>query len=101
MGEQRQQGNLPDVGAFAGHVRAGDHGDLTGFAVELRVVWHERFADHGLLEHRVAALVDLQDALVPDVGANVCVKPCHLGKPGQHVELCQRGGDLLHLWQRL
>ena len=99
--QQRQQCHLPDVRAFAGHVRAGDDGDLLAVALELCVVWHERLANHRLLEHGVAALVDLQHALVAHLWANVAVQPRDLGETGQHIELRQRRGDLLNLPQRL
>ena len=33
--EQGEQGDLPDIGAFAGHVRAGDEGDLGSRAIGL------------------------------------------------------------------
>ena len=60
--QQRDQRHLAQVGRLAGHVRPGEHDDLGVVAVEHGVVGHEAAVAEVALDHRVAAVADL-DAL--------------------------------------
>ena len=46
VGQYGQQGDLSDVSAFAGHVRAGDESDLVAAEVEFSVVGNEALLGH-------------------------------------------------------
>ena len=69
LGHQRQQRHLADVGALAGHVRAGDQQDRPVVAAEQRVVGHERALRLDDVEHRMPAVDDPQHRLVDDLAA--------------------------------
>ena len=72
--QQRDQRHLADVRALAGHVRAGDQSCSESSAPKLRVVGDELAAEL-LLEHRVAAVDDLQHALLDDRRAGSSAAP--------------------------
>ena len=95
MGEHRQQRHLPDVSALAGHVGAGDEGDLVALQIEVGVVGDESLLGHPQLQHRVTAFLDLDAPLVSNVGPIPPLDPRQLGKAGQDIQLPQCGGGFL------
>ena len=64
MGQEGEEGDLADIGAFPGHVGAGDESDLLGGKVQLNVVGDEALFGQGLVEDGMAAIQDLQDSFV-------------------------------------
>ena len=89
MSQDRDQGDLADIRALAGHVGAGDQEDRAGIAAELDVVGHEVAGRQDGVEHGMAAGLDLEDRLGDDLGAAVAVAGGQLGQGRQHVELGQ------------
>ena len=94
MGEKRQQSDLADIGALAGHVRTGDQGDLR-CTIQLHVIRHKTLLGQALLQHRMTPVSYGKHPLVPHFGPAVVVKARRLSKGRQHVELGQGGGALL------
>ncbi len=89
LGEQHDQRDLAQVGALAGHVRAGEQQEPRPGVVELGVVRHERLA-LGLkdaLHHRVAPAADLEARLGVDLGPHPAIAARDLGQRLQRVEL--------------
>ena len=82
MGEHRQQRHLPDVGALAGHVGAGDEGNLVALQIEVGVVGDESFLGHPQLQHRVTAFLDLDASLVSNLRPVPPLNPRQLGEAG-------------------
>ena len=95
MSQESEEGDLTDVSAFAGHIGAGDEGDLLGGEVELSVIGNETLFSRALFEDGMAAILDLQDAFVGDGGLAVIVEPGSFGKGGQDIQLGQSGGCVL------
>ena len=93
--EQREQRDLPDVGALACHVRPGDQRDLLLHEVERRVVGYEAFLGGRQVQHRMPSVADRQHAVVAHLGTDPAVQPRRLGEGREHVELRQRAGGLL------
>jgi len=59
LGHEADKRNLPQVGALTCHVGAGHNEHLAVLAIEMGVVGHEGFGQLGALDHRVAAVSDL------------------------------------------
>ncbi len=95
VGEQHDQRVLPHVGAFAAHVRAGDHqhaaGALRRRVAQLQVVRLERLLAY-FFHHRVAAAFDLDAGLVAQLRCAPVQRLGAFGQRAQHVELGHRGG---------
>lgn len=92
VGEEGEEGDLTDVGAFAGHVGAGDQGDLGGVHIEVGVVGDEGFGGAGAVEDRVAAFLDEEDAVGGDFGADVTAEAGIFGEGGEGIELGEDAG---------
>ena len=109
--QQREQRDLPDVGAFARHVRPGDEqsAEVGSLSVDSdarppnaasRIIRHEAFlrqrfcSSTGCRPSRIT-----QHAFVADLRAAIIEQPRRFGERRQHVELRQRGGGLLDLAQ--
>ena len=71
LGHDDDEGDLPDVGGFAGHVGAGDDHDLVRVAVEERVVGNEARGVGEALDDRMPTAADFQFAAVGDLGAGI------------------------------
>ena len=97
LGHQHDQAYLPDDGALASHVGAGDQEDLVALDVQVHVVGYEAAIAELALHHRVPAGLDVDDVAVVDFRADVGFVLGHFGQAGQHVEAGQTAGDLLHL----
>ena len=97
MGHQRDEGDLPHVGALAGHVRPGDDEHPLAVAVHVGVVGHKALVLQGLLHHGMAAVEDVEGAVLGDGGPHVVVLHGGLGEGEQGVQLlqgCRRGLDV-------
>ena len=92
---QHDEGDLSHVGRFTGHVRTGDDGGLGVVEVECRVIRDEGRAVQQLLDHRVAAVLDDDAAVLRDLGAHIPVVHRHFGKGAEDVEGGHRVGGLL------
>ena len=95
VGEHGQQGDLSDVSALAGHVGAGDEGDLVALQIEVGVVGDESLLGHPQLQHRVTAFLDLDAPLVSNLRPVPPLDPRQLGEAGQDIQLPQCGGGFL------
>ena len=85
LGQQAQQGHLPQVGRLAAHVRASENHELVRRAVQPHVIRHERAArqpfDHGMAE------VDGDEFVtVIHKRLRVVAERRGLGESGQHIE---------------
>ena len=92
LGQQHDERRLPHVGRLPGHVRPRDHEALDLVRHEPEVVRHEPRALGPELEHRVAALLDVDDAAVVDDGPDVAALARHVSQRRQHVERRHRLG---------
>ena len=90
LGQQREQRDLADVGALAGHVRAGDQQDRAVVGAERRCRWGRTSPGGSVLSSTgCRPSLDLQHRLVDDLGPAVAALRGQLGQAGQHVELRQ------------
>ena len=80
LGQDRDQGDLADVGALARHVRAGDQQDRAVVGAESSVVGDEVAVRHQGVEHRMAAGLDLEDRLGDDLRPAVALPRGQLGE---------------------
>jgi hypothetical protein len=94
MSEEGEEGDLADIGAFAGHIGSGDEHDLAG-GIELGVIGDEALWGQVLVEHGMAAVVDLEVAFVADVGTAVLVESGAFREGGEDIELGEGVGGLL------
>ncbi len=94
LGQDRDQGDLADIGALARHVRAGDQEDRAAVRAERDVVGDEVAGGQQRVEHRMPARLDLEDRLGDDLGTAVAVPRGQLGQGGQDVELGQHRAGL-------
>ncbi len=69
---QRQQGDLPDVGAFAGHVRAGDQQDLSFVVARTRVVGHKCALRFENIQDRMATVRRFPESVRRPLGRQYC-----------------------------
>ena len=88
---QDDQGDLAQVGGLAGHVGAGDDAHALA-GLEGDVVGHEALAAEGVLDHRVAAVLDVEHVVRQDLGADVAAQGSGLGEGGQDIQLGQAAG---------
>ena len=65
--QQGEQSDLPNIGAFARHVRPGDQSDLLVAQIQLRVVGNKPFFVDALIQHRMAPLANMQDCLLSPI----------------------------------
>ena len=92
LGHEHEQRGLADVGALAGHVRAGDERD-PALAVEHGVVRDEALAaSRACLDHGMARVAQLERPVLEDLGPHVVAAGGDLGEGGEHVELGEHGG---------
>ena len=96
LGHQHNQRHLTHVGGFTGHVGAGDDGHPVISGAHVGVVGDEHAVPPHLLHHRMAAVVDLNDAGLVHHGAAVVVLHRHGGQRAQGVQLRHQRGGLLH-----
>ena len=85
LGHEDDQGDLAQVGGLAGHVGAGEHGDLTLGGVKERVVGHETLVLAEFDDGMTSGL-DFQAVTVVQLGPHVALAFGHLGQAGGHVE---------------
>ena len=91
MGEQRDEGDLTDIGGFSGHVRAGQQGDLLARRSQARVVGDEGTGAGTAQQHTfydgMPALFDLEDIRIVDHGPDPVRFPGEFGPAAQDVRL--------------
>ena len=95
LGHQGDEGDLADIGRFAGHVRSGEDDEAGRFGVEEGVVGNEFLVDHGLFEDRVATVDDVQMAGFIENRTGVLVELGGLGQAEEDVEGGEGVGGLL------
>ena len=83
---QHDQCNLTHVGAFTGHVRAGDN--LHAFVIQIHfgVVGNEQTVGHRFFYHRMATVADDQFAVFSDGRADIIVFDSNAGQREQRVQ---------------
>ena len=91
---QADQGHLAHVGGLTGHVGPGDDRDRVLLTVERRVVGDKVTGEH-LLDDRMAAVLDADDALTVDLGAHIAVSLRRQGQGAQNVQHRQRSRGFL------
>ena len=90
-----KQRDLPNVRALAGHVGTGDQQDHTALWIGHRIVGNECPLRFENVQHRVAAVHDVQGRLVDQHRTAVAVPRREIGQTRQHIEMGKRrGGDL-------
>ena len=95
LGEEDKEGDLADVGAFAGHVGAGEDDEAGGIGVEHGVVGNEAPGGHGLVEHRVASVGDVDGAAGGEFRPDVAEGAGGFGQAGEGVDLGDTAGGML------
>jgi len=83
---QHNESNLPHIGGFTGHIRAGQNGNAVRAAVERRVVRDEQRILEHLLHDGMAAVCDMQLAGEVDLRAAVILPGGQRRKIRQHVQ---------------
>ncbi len=97
---QRQQGDLADIGRFARHIGAGDEQQARGFRLHRDIVGHEALAARLLVEHRMAAVLDVKRAAVVKQRAVVIEESRRFRQRGQDVQPRHRVRRVLQGLQR-
>ena len=97
LGHEHNEGHLAHVGGFACHVGAGDDGQMVLGFVHVGVVGHKEGVFQGMLHHRVAALLDVNDPALIHHRAAVVPLHRHRGKGEEHVQLGYAARRPLHL----
>ena len=87
LGHEHNEGHLAHVGGFTCHVGAGDDGQTVLVFVHVGVVGHEKGVFQGVLHHRVAALLNVNDPALVHHRAAVVALHRHRGKGEEHVQL--------------
>ena len=87
--QQRDQRDLSHIGRFTAHVGAGDE-QHAARRVQPAAVGREAF--DGVLDHRMAARVDIDVGLLGQLGRHPVVAARVLGQRGQRVQFGQRRG---------
>ena len=94
LGHQHREGDLPQNGRFAGHVRPCDDQDLLLPIVKLDVVGDKRLLLHGLLDHGMPAVGDLNHGALAHLGAGIAVEFRCFRQPGKRVHLSHKTSRL-------
>ena len=83
---QRDQRHLADVGALAGHVRAGDQQDRTIFVAAPRIIGDKRAFRFDDIQHRMPSVHDVQHGAVHNLRAAIATLA---GEFGQRQPACR------------
>ncbi len=75
LGHQLDEGHLADVGAFTGHVGAGDEQDEALVGRGEGIVGDERAVGQKAIEHRMPAIADGKGWFVDKIGAAIITRP--------------------------
>ena len=87
LGQQHDEGRLPQEGRLAGHVRPRQNDDLLPLVVQMDIVGNIFFARrHQGLDDRMAARLDVQFQRVRHLRPAVAVPGRQRGEAGQHVQ---------------
>ena len=78
LGHQHNQGHLAHHSAFAGHVGAGNDGNLATLAVEGQRIG-DKLAATVLFDHRVASVFDDNSGIAKQLRAHIAVADGHFG----------------------
>ena len=99
LGHEGDEGHLAHISGFPRHVGAGDDGHTVLPLPHIGVVGHEEGPGEHPLHHRMASVVDLDDAPLVHLRAAVVVFHRRRGQGAQRVQLRHGGGgalDALH-----
>jgi len=99
LGEEDEESDLANVGAFAGHVGAGENDESGGVGVERGVVGHEAPGGHRLVEDGVASVGDFDCAGGGEYRPDVAEGAGGFGQSGEGVDLGDGAGGLLERCQ--
>ena len=83
---ENEERDLADVGAFSGHVRAGDDEEAVRGVVERGVVGDEFFLHERLIQNGVATIGDADAEVVADLWSAVAEKTRGFGEAGEDIE---------------
>ncbi len=95
MGQQRDDRDLPDVGALARHVGTGEDDEPLGVDVEPYVVGHEFLAGVELLEHGMPRFLEQERAVAVDLGLEVIALLRQRAPAEQHVDFVNGARGIL------
>ena len=94
LGHEDDEGYLSQIGGFAGHVGAGEHGNLALGGIKERVVRYEALVLTEFDDGMTSGLY-FQAVTVVQLGSHVALAFGHLGQAGGHVQCGQRLGGAL------
>ena len=95
LGEKDEQGDLADVGAFAGHVGSGEDDEAGLFGVERGVVGNEASGGHCLVKDGMASVGDPDRSSGGEFRADVAKGAGGFGQSAEGVDLRDGAGGVL------
>ena len=83
---KHNEGSLPHIGGFSGHVWAGDDGNPVLVVVQISVIGDEHIVGDHFFHHRMSARPDVNESFLVDGRTHIIFPLRHQGKGRVHVQ---------------